>query len=110
MTQDKETSKYTKGFFFKGDQQAICPLEIMYKHLHFSFILCPGADINRQDNDGLSALSWACTRGRVQAVQCLLDRGAEINQADLSGKIPLDLAASQGNPSAVQVIISLVTL
>lgn len=62
-----------------------------------------GADMGREDQDGLTALSWACVRGRNQAAQVLLDRGAEINKADKTGRIPLDLAAVQGNPTLVQV-------
>jgi len=57
----------------------------------------------RQDKDGLTALGWACLRGRVQAVQCLLDRGANVNHADKTGRTPLDLASFQGSPNLVQV-------
>lgn len=59
--------------------------------------------MGREDHDGLTALGWACVRGRNQAAQVLLDRGAEINKADKTGRIPLDLAATQGNPTLVQV-------
>jgi ankyrin repeat protein len=62
-----------------------------------------GACMLRQDREGLTALGWACLRGRVQAAQCLLDRGANVNHADKTGRTPLDLAAFQGNPSLVQV-------
>ena len=59
----------------------------------------------RQDREGLTALGWACLRGRVQAAQCLLDRGANVNHVDKTGRTPLDLAAFQGNPNLVQVCI-----
>jgi ankyrin repeat protein len=62
-----------------------------------------GACLQRQDREGLTALGWACLRGRVQAAQCLLDRGANVNHADKTGRTPLDLAAFQGNPILVQV-------
>ena len=62
-----------------------------------------GSNISCEDSEGLTALGWACVRGRGQAVQCLLDRGAEINRPDKTGRIPLDLAAVQGNPTLVQV-------
>ncbi|RZF43710.1 hypothetical protein LSTR_LSTR015249 [Laodelphax striatellus] len=64
-----------------------------------------GSELSRQDEDGMTALGWACVRGRTQATQVLLDRGAEINQADNTGRIPLDLAAVQGNPALVQLLL-----
>lgn len=57
----------------------------------------------KQDREGLTALSWACLRGRIQAAQCLLDRGANVNHADKTGRTPLDLAAFQGSANLVQV-------
>ncbi len=51
----------------------------------------------------MTALSWACLRGKVQAVRCLLDNGADINFPNKLGRSPLDLAAFQGNPDLVQV-------
>lgn len=62
--------------------------------------------MSREDNEGLTALGWACVRGRGQAAQVLLDRGSEINKADKVGRIPLDLAAVQGNPTLVQVSVT----
>jgi ankyrin repeat protein len=69
----------------------------------FCSAVVTGACMLRQDREGLTALGWACLRGRVQAAQCLLDRGANVNHADKTGRTPLDLAAFQGNPSLVQV-------
>ena len=51
----------------------------------------------------MTALSWACLRGKIQAAQCLLDNGADINHANKIGRTPLDLAAFQGNPGLTQV-------
>lgn len=52
----------------------------------------------------MTALSWACLRGKIQAAECLLDNGADINHANKVGRTPLDLAAFQGNPGLTQVI------
>lgn len=51
----------------------------------------------------MTALSWACLRGKIQAAQCLLDNGADINHANKIGRTSLDLAAFQGNPGLTQV-------
>lgn len=64
-----------------------------------------GAAISKQDKEGMTALSWSCLRGKLQATQCLLDRGANIMHADKSGRTPLDLAAFQGNPTIVQLLL-----
>jgi ankyrin repeat protein len=64
-----------------------------------------GAEINKEDREGLSPLCWACLRGKLKAVQCLIERGANINHADKTGRTPLDLAAFQGNPGVVQLLL-----
>lgn len=69
----------------------------------FGFII--GSDISFQDCEGMTALNWACLRGKLQAAQCLLDNGANINHSNKLGRSPLDLAAFQGNPALTQVCI-----
>ncbi|KYB28479.1 Protein TANC2-like Protein [Tribolium castaneum] len=64
-----------------------------------------GAEINKEDREGLSPLSWACLRGKLKALQCLIERGANINHTDKTGRTPLDLAAFQGNPATVQLLL-----
>lgn len=67
--------------------------------------LCLGADLNAEDRQGQTSLSWACLKGRVAIAQYLLDRGAPLNHADKSGKTALDLATLNGNPALVQVSV-----
>uniref|UniRef100_A0A182W197 Uncharacterized protein n=1 Tax=Anopheles minimus TaxID=112268 RepID=A0A182W197_9DIPT len=64
-----------------------------------------GASLTAQDKDGLTALSWACLRGKQQAAKCLLERGADKQHADGTGRTPLDLAAYQGSASLVQMLL-----
>jgi len=52
-------------------------------------LLAFGADVNAQDQDGLTALSYAAKNGRVQALQLLLARKADPLIKDASGKIAL---------------------
>ena len=67
----------------------------------FDFVL--GAEIAAEDCEGMTALNWACLRGKLQAAQCLLDNGADVNHANKIGRSCLDLAAFQGNPALTQV-------
>lgn len=68
-------------------------------------LLFSGANIEKQDREGLTALCWACLRGKQQTTQTLIDRGAHINQSDKTGRTPLDLAAFQGNSTIVQILL-----
>lgn len=54
-----------------------------------------GSVLEATDKEGLTALGWACVRGRLPAVQHLIERGAEVNTSDNTGRTPLDLAAFQ---------------
>lgn len=54
-----------------------------------------GSVLESRDKEGLSAICWACVRGRLAAVQNLIDHGADVNTNDNTGRTPLDLAAFQ---------------
>ena len=53
-----------------------------------------GASINGADDDGCTALHWACDRGHKSIVELLLARGADIAAADVDGATPLHYALS----------------
>lgn len=54
-----------------------------------------GSVLESKDKEGLTALCWACVRGRLAAAQNLIDHGADVNSNDNTGRTPLDLAAFQ---------------
>ena len=62
-----------------------------------------GANINRTDNDGMTALTWACKMSKRQSATCLLEKGADVDTTDKQGRLPLDYAAVSGDPNIVQV-------
>lgn len=62
----------------------------------------PGASLEQTDREGLTALSWACLKGKLQLVRELVERGTTTTQADRSGRTPLDLAAFCGDPEVVR--------
>jgi ankyrin repeat protein len=52
-----------------------------------------GANVRGTDNNGWTALHYACSRGvGSEFVQLLLDRGASVDPRDATGVTPLDLA------------------
>ncbi|KAJ1483202.1 ankyrin repeat-containing domain protein [Baffinella frigidus] len=60
-------------------------------------LLAEGADIQKQDQDGLSPLHMAVWMGHRTTVQTLLDNGAKFNVTTKRGYTPLDSAAATGN-------------
>lgn len=67
----------------------------------FVLFVVPGASLSSTDQEGLTALSWACMKGQKGVVQLLVEAGADLNQPDRQGRTPLDLAALNGDADTV---------
>lgn len=65
----------------------------------------PGASLSSADQEGLTALSWACMKGQKGAVQVLMEAGADLNHPDRQGRTPLDLAALNGDADTVGLMV-----
>lgn len=72
-----------------------------------SVLLGLGADVNLQDNEGISGLHWACSAGHLDTVQLLLGAGAVPNLMEANGdKLTcLDYAIIGNHQEIAQLLI-----
>uniref|UniRef100_A0A674N020 Tetratricopeptide repeat, ankyrin repeat and coiled-coil containing 1 n=1 Tax=Takifugu rubripes TaxID=31033 RepID=A0A674N020_TAKRU len=88
----------------------LCPLS-MYNFAQRSLVgltellLQQGAPLSSADQEGLTALTWACLKGQKGVVQLLVEAGADLNQSDRQGRTPLDLAALNGDADTVHCLV-----
>ena len=69
-------------------------------------LLRDGADVDRPQGDGATALHWAAYRDDVETVRLLLASGAAVDPANVLGVTPLWLAANNGSPAVVEVLLA----
>ncbi len=60
-------------------------------------LLKAGADVNRRNKAGQTALMMAALFGRVDIAEDLLSRGADVSAIDVAGNSALSLSREQGN-------------
>jgi ankyrin repeat protein len=54
----------------------------------------------------MTPLHWACDRGKVDVIKCLVDHGAKINAKDNEGQTSLHYTTSCGHRSASCYLLS----
>ncbi len=70
-------------------------------------LLRQGADVNRAEDDGLTALHWAAIHGDAQMAQMLIVAGANVQaKTRLGAYTPLHMAAENGNVALVRVLLA----
>lgn len=67
-------------------------------------LLQAGANPNKFEYDGWSALHWAARNGHVEVLKLLLDYGALIDPTDSAGHTPLDWAFDRGFSLVVEIL------
>eukprot|EP00042_Codosiga_hollandica_P048853 m.554570 g.554570 ORF g.554570 m.554570 type:complete len:570 (+) comp57751_c0_seq22:220-1929(+) len=68
-------------------------------------LITAGADVNRGDMLGTSALHLAATEGHTNVVDLLIASGADINHADEDGFTAVMLAVRKDHPAAFQSLL-----
>ena len=69
-------------------------------------LIAAGAKLDLVDDEGFSALQWACETGNERVVEELLVWGANINGRDVGGRTALARAAWHGHEGAVRVLLA----
>ena len=69
-------------------------------------LLARGADIERRNPQGGTALRSAADAGHIEIVKLLLDKGAKASVRDTFGRTPLDYAREKGHAEIVKLLIA----
>jgi ankyrin repeat protein len=65
-----------------------------------------GAEVNRQDKQGWTALNWAAAKGHVEIIGTLLEHGADPFAVGRDLRTPLMIALAAGQAEAVKALRS----
>jgi len=91
----------------------VTPLQIAVmhgpRHEHskcMTLLIKHGADIDKADKHGNTALHSACLKGSVSSVKLLLDANADINRTNKKKQTPLFKAALKGHTEVVRELLS----
>ncbi len=61
-----------------------------------------GVDINAKDSDGVPAVVWAASEGKINVIQLLITESVDVNAVDNNGKTPAYWAACNGHASILE--------
>ena len=64
-------------------------------------------EVNDVDENGFTALHWACANGQLGTVEFLIKNGADVAVAGNQGETPLLLAACYGFIEIVKFLLSM---
>ena len=64
-----------------------------------------GADVNEKDEEGRSALHFACGYGEIECAELLIEAGADVDILDNAKNSPLHYAAGYGEKKSVDLLL-----
>ena len=93
------------------DSLQVTPLIYMFRPLRpnlacAKLLLDAGMEIDAQDYQGASALSFASQFNSVSGVKFLLEHGAEVNIANLMGETPLIVAVQANAHGSIPILLA----
>jgi len=68
-------------------------------------LVAAGADVNEKDEDGRSALHFACGYGEIECARILLEAGATVDILDATKNTPLHYAAGYGEKESCELLL-----
>ncbi|XP_030849791.1 ankyrin-3-like [Strongylocentrotus purpuratus] len=68
--------------------------------------LSQGAEVNKDDNEGWTALQLAAQNGHLNVTNYLISQGAAVNESSNGGSTPLQLAAQNGHLDVTECLLS----
>ena len=83
-----------------------CYPGISFRYEQAHILILAGADVNKLDRSGSSAISLAAKNGHLNICQLLIAHGADINQSDKLKCTPLFWAAQHGHKKVCQLLLN----
>ena len=86
----------------------VTPLQLAARMGHEEVVHCllqAGADKDKTDNDGQTAMHMAARMGHEEVVRCLLQAGADKDKADNTGKTAMHLAVMNTSVEVVRCLL-----
>jgi ankyrin repeat protein len=68
------------------------------------------ADVNKQDEDGWTALMWAANRGHFDVIKLLVEHGADVAIKNKTGKTSVELAKLGGYNDIAEYLDSIMRM
>ncbi|XP_030844192.1 ankyrin repeat domain-containing protein 50-like [Strongylocentrotus purpuratus] len=68
------------------------------------YLISEGAEVNRRNNEGSTALHSAAQEGYCDVIEYLISQGAEVNKGNNEGRTALQLAAQEGHYESLRMI------
>lgn len=68
-------------------------------------LLAAGADKDEKDDEGRTALHFACGYGEIACAEQLIKAGADVNARDNNENTPLHYAAGYGQADGIEILL-----
>lgn len=69
-------------------------------------LIAHGAEANRRNGEGQTALHWSSQNGHIEVAKVLLAHGADLEPVDSDEALPLHWAEAEGHEDLVEFFMS----
>ena len=103
-TRENQVNVKTSEVALKVSNPPLVEAAIQGRFEEVKRLLDEGADVNAEDDFGVTSLMQASQKGSVTLVQILLDRGADVTAKDRKGNTAMILASKRGHYKVVNLL------